>query len=793
MRSKIIFLGTALLLFINCSSYKQLKPEPLLSPAEKGYIELKNRKKDFVIKQDEMYFVTFPAPGDDKYYLVVDIPHKKKYHSFLTASLVKNKKYGDLIKDAAADKDNISVYPIGRGISYFWLIDDIKEDVVLNMKYRYVPQWRFKFENKHAQFKSILENNCVKRDTYNNLGTSFHFSSFKYKEGLSEIKKKSVALDKVLKDLLAIRSLFPQSILNSQDEAYKNFQALKNNLEDEIEFQANYYAVLNFFKREYETRGNPGEFIKHVENFIPYFSSKENLSANVVKESQTVLAKRLDALMPFYDQRLSGKSDEKPFDQKLYLIKELNRVAILYEKAGITTPQLFLALLKYINDFDSRSKELFESKQKINEIQQNIPKYSKMPDNQFFPEIVNKTLQIKSAIPPKISSEHGKYQSYICSSKLNEAITKFTSEMETSYSNYNEAAGLVSQVNVFKAQRDFHGMLVILTQYRHLEFLLDLYKDLDKMSVEEQERNIQESLTSYRWREAEAALEQLYRDNSFINVTKIFPQKERAVRTLEDSIYITVDRVSRYRVDKFLIEKIDTLEDIDSLYNDSVFLPAYNVTFSTGSRRELIQRKDDLVAHLAKLKENQFPMKAVKILYERFVKSPNKIGVAMARAIVAHGKHYTGKDKRTKRRIAECNPWSSKWIVKPKQYRRVFALPITDNKNGTNRYFLRLNIRIPTDAKFPVYDVNIKLPKRIAKNAATKQWYEKITLNKKPLKNEGRFSIGAPSASNDYECQITPVRMDKDGNNYLDIYFKNKSFMVHSVSVMVQKPIIKKN
>ena len=37
------------------------------------------------------------------------------------------------------------------------------------MKYRYVPQWRFKFENKHAQFKSTLEKNCVKRDKYNNL------------------------------------------------------------------------------------------------------------------------------------------------------------------------------------------------------------------------------------------------------------------------------------------------------------------------------------------------------------------------------------------------------------------------------------------------------------------------------------------------------------------------------------------------------------------------------------------------------------------------------------------------
>ncbi|MGD9202389.1 MAG: hypothetical protein PVI26_12555, partial [Chitinispirillia bacterium] len=115
------------------------------------------------------------------------------------------------------------------------------------------------------------------------------------------------------------------------------------------------------------------------------------------------------------------------------------------------------------------------------------------------------------------------------------------------------------------------------------------------------------------------------------------------------------------------------------------------------------------------------------------------------------------------------------------------------NNSGINTYISRLIIRIPTEAKFPVYDVNIKLPSEIAKNAATKQWYEQITLNKKILKNEGRFTISAPTASNDYECQVTPVRMDKDMNNLLEVKFKHKSFKVFTASVMVQKPIIKKN
>jgi hypothetical protein len=102
-------------------------------------------------------------------------------------------------------------------------------------------------------------------------------------------------------------------------------------------------------------------------------------------------------------------------------------------------------------------------------------------------------------------------------------------------------------------------------------------------------------------------------------------------------------------------------------------------------------------------------------------------------------------------------------------------------------------IDIETEANFPVYDINIKLPKELAENAAAEQWYDKISLNKKELKNEGRFSITAPSASNDYECQISPVQMNKGKGNILEISFSHASFKVHSLSVMVQKPIIKKN
>jgi hypothetical protein len=121
------------------------------------------------------------------------------------------------------------------------------------------------------------------------------------------------------------------------------------------------------------------------------------------------------------------------------------------------------------------------------------------------------------------------------------------------------------------------------------------------------------------------------------------------------------------------------------------------------------------------------------------------------------------------------------------------VVPVTDNRHGKNKYVVRFNVNVPTDAVFPVYDINVKLPKEVARNASSSQWYEAITCNAKQLKNEGRFSITAPTAANDYECQITPVQMNKDQTNVLEIVFNYAAFKVLQVSVMVQKPIIKKN
>jgi hypothetical protein len=87
----------------------------------------------------------------------------------------------------------------------------------------------------------------------------------------------------------------------------------------------------------------------------------------------------------------------------------------------------------------------------------------------------------------------------------------------------------------------------------------------------------------------------------------------------------------------------------------------------------------------------------------------------------------------------------------------------------------------------------VKLPREVAENARTTQWYQSITINQTPIKNEGRFRITTPTSENGYESLITPVQMDKEGRNVLEIRFRHPAFRVFEISAMAQVPIIRKN
>ncbi len=793
MKARLWLTGLVFLTLFGCAAYKQLKPDPELTSVEGKYIELKRGDKEFKLKKNKRYFIAFPPPQHDNFYLVLSTPDKSSFRGYFTKELVKKKYPGEKIEDQTVYPDSVFVYPVSEKVpEYYWLIDSVKQDIELSLQYRYAPQWRYKFETKHAEYKSTLEANRVDRDLYETVGNSFNFDcNFNYPQAVDTVVNHTAALENVHKELLAIESIFPDDI-DSNDEAYRNYQSLKKGLEEEMAFQKNYRGTLQFFYADCRTRGKPSEYLGHVDSLIEYFDGKKNYPANVVSETQKVITKRMSELPGYYQGLLATKTDYAPLDSARYKVGALAKVEKLFATAGVRRPEELVTVSDYVLAFDSASRSAMAVKDSLNAIGQYVAEGPSMPPNTFFGPVVKRLSATKRMVPQQLAG-HGTYSSLSCTKALNEEIQQLSDNAEERLWQVKEANKLVPALNVIKSQGNYKGMLGLLRKNSHLTFLMDKYQEVDKLSVNQQASTILENIREYHWKTAEANLRGLHTDVEFLNPQKVMPHKEMTVLSLEDSLYSSIIRVSRYRVNKFLEERVNELETVDSLYTDSVWTPAYDVTFSSGGQRDLYRKKEDLVAHLQKMKENEFPAKAVTLLYDEFVKNFSADGVIRARAIVTHGKYYKGEDLKILRRIAESDPYAAKWITEPKRYRRVFALPVTSNKRGKNKFVVRLNVRIETKAKFPVYDVNIKLPKEVARNAASEQWYDEISVNKKLLKNEGRFSITAPTAANDYECQVTPVQMNQGKNNVLHIEFTYPAYKVFPVSVMVQKPIIKKN
>ncbi|MEO8167004.1 MAG: hypothetical protein ABI623_02065 [bacterium] len=265
------------------------------------------------------------------------------------------------------------------------------------------------------------------------------------------------------------------------------------------------------------------------------------------------------------------------------------------------------------------------------------------------------------------------------------------------------------------------------------------------------------------------------------------------MKAFEQEFFNRVKMLSQQRVDAFVKANEASIDNVPALYSDSAFTPAYDITFSSLGESDVQRKRAEIQTYIDKLKYNDFPAASIKAIYRDFTRNINDRGVDRARAIMEHGKFYKGDDKQLRSMVNEVDPMIAKWIIKPKEYRKQYVLPVTTNPRGANEYVFRVLLKIPSEAQFPVFEINIKLPKEVAEKAGSQSWYESIKINKTLIKNEGRYTITAPSASNEYESQIAPVQMDKAGNNVLEVRFKYPGYKVFEVSTMAQVPIIRKN
>jgi hypothetical protein len=787
MKTKISALLILILLFSGCANYKQLKPDPELSFKEQGYVEIKDDDELFEIEANKKYYMEFPAPKEDAMYLVLDISNKDHMNSYLTDHFDDGEGRIIEIKDESAQPNRFSVFPINSSnLKYFWVIDKVEVDKLLQVDYRYVPQWRYQFELKYNSLNSTLNDNFVDRSDYQSIGAGFDLASFDYQGKIAELENRFSNLKAVQTEWAALELVFPAKIKNSKDEAWQHYSTLGIKLEQEIAFQQEYLSVLKVLS-SITGSGDIEQILNTLDEYIFFFEKKENYPPYVIDEVSGMLSRRLAEAIPFYSHKLEQLTTAAAFESKVDKIQQL------YEQLDISIPSEFEALRDFITRYNTNLNSFSESKAKVTAIEKKIKLSSSMPSNTFYAEVITQMSRLKAALPQAASSQYGNYQNFKCVKSLNYQIRSLHNKIKKRTSQYKEAELLIPKLNVMKNSRDYYSMRRLIRSNEHLSFLADQYRELDQLSIHSQKQAIKNAFKIKNYSKAEATLKKLHNDNDFLNPKAIAKTKGKIVTTMEDSLFNRIENESQRNALSFLNANLNTVENIDALYENAAFTPAHPITFSSRGQNYLNKKNRSLNTYLTSLKEDQFPSKAITHLFSQFTANPQDNGVLKARAVAAHGQYYKGKDKKIRYRVAECDPWASKWITKAKRYRKVYALPINESKQSTNEYVVRFNVRIPSEAKFPVYDINIKLPKSIASQARSDQWYSQITLNKKPVKNEGRFTITAPTAANNYECQITPLRMTKDQDNVLEIRFKKPAFTIYEVSVMAQKPIIKKN
>lgn len=730
------------LFLAGCAAFKELEPKPELAPVERGYIELKDGKDNFELDKDKKYFIKFPPPLRDKFYLILVTRSKPALHDYLTSTFDNGKGPIIPIIDETISSDSISVYAIDRTTpTFYWVMDTVRQDLILSLRYRYAPQWRYTFENKYAEYKDILAGNTIDRSTYNSIDLNFNFDRFDFAHELPRVQDSEGKIKSMKDELLRLERVFPPDIAAAKDTAYEQYVALRGKVDDELTFQENYSTIMTLFKKELDSRGNTEQFLESVPYFTSVVSQRERFPAIITTKASQTFLRRLDEIAPYYDNMVRNKGGMG----KISPDPSLDQITELFQACGEAIPRGTESIIKFVNRFNLETDGLQHAKAKFDSLRAFFSAHIDAAGPTFYADLAGKVMDIKSTIPQPQASRIDPYGSYACATTLARELTSASnraSDLQTIY----QGAGLTA-----------------------------------------------ERIGARTWSLAESQLRDLWETPVYSDNPEVTTQRSVLVKRFENDIFDAVRSASEQRIDAFIAAHAMAIDNVPSLYADSAFLPVYQLAFSSEGPGDLLRKKRQIDSYLENIKYNQFPENSIKSIYADFVRNSRDRGVEKARAIVEHGKFYKGSDKQVKGLITECDVDAAKWIVRPAEYRKLFALPITSNKQGTNEYMFRIRLQIPSEAQFPVFDVNVKLPQEVAEKSGQQQWYESITIDNKPIKNEGRFRITSPTAMNNYEALITPVQMDKEGKNILEVRFNYPGFRVFEVSAMAQVPIIRKN
>jgi hypothetical protein len=666
------------------------------------------------------------------------------------------------------------------------VIEEVRQDLILDMTYRYVAIWRYKFEKKHAQFKQVLDENTQSRKILEEIGRSIQLTDVDYAGEKQSAAQKTQMIEQVSKQLHEIEAILPPDILNSDDQAYLDYLQLKKQIDEELTFQNEYIQTMEMLEIISTPKPDVKKFVALAPAFSALLADTIQYSKNFHQAVNEDLAKTLPMVVPYYEGELRNKKDSTPIDINLDSVEEV------YIASNISPEKSLNDLDSFLDTYNDRANALAEINNQLETLNNELMTAISWPNNTFYAGKRSKLSPLKSKLPPSETESFGKFKSYTCVKELSKSTKATSNQIRSLGYKFQRAETLVPQINLLRHQGNYSEILRLLKENSDLSFLAAQYKEIDELTMTQHRQAISRSLRVNDFATAEVELQKFDQNNNFLNPKQIMPRKNKLVRAYEDSLVNKIETVSLKNANDFLQVNKTTIDLVDSLYSNPALYPAHVLTYATTPVGVLSKNKQ-LADKMTYLRHHKFPETAIETLYRSFTDVMHVQGVEKARAIVVHGSYYQGEKQKFKNLVAECDPSASKWVTKPKDYRKLYALPITTNLNGSNQYMVKINLQIPSEAKFPVYDVNVKLPQEVARHAGSKQWYETIYFNKKVLKNEGRFTITAPDPDNDYIAQITPLQVNKTGNNVIEIRFDYDAFKVLEISIMAQKPIIKKN
>ena len=734
---RILVVGIGFILLEGCSTYVALEPRPSIEPVENGFVWLRNGGEFFIAFQNEGYVVDFPAPPSDNFCLVLRTPPK----SVLPSALKRNEGFarsGERIPDQLPGNDTISVYNVDRASSSFaWYIEERTSDVPLLVRYRYVARWRLTFEDLRPGYEEAFVASTASRSIYDAINPAFNLEAVdlaRSRDDLHRVHQLALDLNRELTDLARI---FPDSIRSSRDTAYLQYVDLTRALKEELDFHDTYDAVLAVFQLERETRSDPKRFIAAAPELTAFLRQEQRFPGRIRQKGQRMFVRPLEDAVKYVDTIILRKTDLDPIDS----VKPLSDLA-----AACETPSVggLGPMVQFIEGFN---REAGAVKRFNGDILRINAKFNVQGNALSAKELAALGWEARDAaerLPAATSALIDRYSDAVC-------VRMLIAELKKS-----------------------RGWAVATE------------------SLCERGSRILDDVERHQWSAAESGLIDLDRRGDWAAYSFLAEEKSRLLRRADMEIFSEVRDAATKRAAAYINKHEHAYENVSSLYTDSAFIPLYLFRFSAAGPDEVVRKRSQLRQELARMRDVQFPEEAIKAIYRDFQGDIRNKGVERARAIVEHGKHYQGADKQVRGLVTECDANAAKLIVKAKSYRKVYALPIA-TRQGKSEYLVRLLLKIPSNAQFPVFDINMKLPEEIAARASREQWYKSITVNKRPMKNEGRYRITAPTAANNFESLISPVQMDKNGNNIVEVRFTHPGSKVFEISAMAQVPIIRKN